>query len=899
MHRRYVTALAIAFVLLVVPMLSAHAQSSGSPGDGGIYTTALANGLRVIVIEDHAAPIVQVATWYRFGSLYETPGKTGLAHALEHMLFRGTSNVSAGGLDDITARIGAEMNGQTDYDYTQFYFTMPSDKIDVALYLEADRMHDALLRQADWNIERGAVLSEIDGDESSPFFNLLSRVRAAAYPDSPNGRTPTGIRSDVANATAVDIRRYYSEWYAPNNAALVVAGDVQHAAVFAKVRHYFGNIPTKKLPPISMKSPKAVSGATVEAQFPFPYEVVDLAYAVPGDTEPGEPAISTLATFIPNQRSPFYQALIQTNVAVDLEADADTQLKGGLLNVFIVLSPGHTAAEAQTVFQATMDNLLKGGISDDLATTAKHLTIAERVYSADSITGFADLAGYTYGIVGERISDEDARLAALTPADLDAAMHRYLATPTVVGHLSPNDQPPAGSSQKSNAVASDNFSNRAPSGPIVEPAWVRAAARKPTTARSKLHPVAFTLSNGIRVIVQEKNDRSTFTLRGQIDSSPAFEPYGREGIEQLISAAADYASANYSFVQRRKTIDNLGAFVNNGTSFGAQGMSRDFSTILAILADGEIHPTFPDPWFSLERDQLAGTIASQNQISGVVADRAYKQLLLATDDPSLRVPTSDTVNAISRDDLLAFAKAYWRPDLTSIVIVGDITPDQARTALEAAFGSWHSDGPAPSTKKMPLPPAAAGHNYVGTAGTQVYVELGQPALARTSPDYDAMTVLVQILGGEGDFESRLWQQLRQQTGLVYSAGADLHADADRGDLHIQLSAATNNVAPAITIVRRELERLQKEPVSQTELLEARTRLVSAALLSEESASGQADELQDIALNRLPLDYYQTLSDRYARVTAADVQRVARKYLQPEKLIEVFTGPPGPWAQHSI
>jgi zinc protease len=898
-HRRHLTALVVAFVLLFVPAFSARAQSSDSPGDAGIYTTTLANGLRVIVIEDHAAPIVQVATWYRFGSLYETPGKTGLAHALEHMLFRGTSNVSAGGLDDITARIGAEMNGQTDYDYTQFYFTMPSDKIDVALYLEADRMHDALLRQADWNIERGAVLSEIDGDESSPFFNLLSRVRAAAYPDSPNGRTPTGIRNDVANATAADIRRYYNEWYAPNNAALVVAGDVQHAAIFAKVRHYFGNIPSKKLPAISATSPKAISGATVDAQFPFPYEVVDLAYAIPGDTEPGEPAISTLATFIPNQRSPFYQALIQTNIAVDLEADADTQLKGGLLNVFIVLTPGHTAAEAQTVFQATMDNLLKNGIGADLTTTAKQLTIAERVYSADSITGFADLTGYTYGIVGERISDEDSRLAALTPADLDAAMHRYLTAPTVVGHLSPNDRPPAGSSQKSDAVASDNFSNRAPTGPIVEPAWVRAAVRRPTAARSKLHPVAFTLSNGIRVIVQEKNDRPTFTLRGQIDTSPAFAPYGREGIEQLISSAADYASANYTFVQRRKTIDNLGAFVNNGTSFGAQGMSRDFSTILAILADGEIHPTFPEPWFSLERDQLAGTIASQNQISGVVAEHAYKQLLLATDDPSLRVPTSDTVSAISRDDLLAFAKAYWRPDLTSIVIVGDITPEHARTALEAAFGSWRAQGPAPGTKQLPLPLATAGHNYVETAGTQVYVQLGQPALARTSPDYDAMTVLVQILGGEGDFESRLWQQLRQQTGLVYSAGAGLHADADRGDLRIQLSAATNNVVPAITIVRRELERLQREPVSQTELLEARTRLVSTALLSEESADGQADELQDIALNRLPLDYYQTLSDRYARVTAADVQRVARKYLRPDKLIEVFTGPPGPWSRHSI
>src|SRR5581483_5397745 len=135
--------------------------------------TKLSNGLQIIVVEDHAAPVVQVATWYRFGSLYETPGKTGLAHALEHMTFRGTTNVSAGGLTDIVARLGAEMNGGTDYDYTQFYFTMPSDKLDVALYLESERMQHALIAQSGWNIERGAVLSEIENDESSPFYNLL------------------------------------------------------------------------------------------------------------------------------------------------------------------------------------------------------------------------------------------------------------------------------------------------------------------------------------------------------------------------------------------------------------------------------------------------------------------------------------------------------------------------------------------------------------------------------------------------------------------------------------------------------------------------------------------------------------------------------------------------------
>jgi len=244
---KHLAPLLLALGLLAGLPGSARAATTGGPGDAGIYTTTLKNGLRVVVVEDRAAPVVQSAVWYGFGSLEERPGKTGLAHALEHMMFRGTPEISAGGLDDIVARLGAQMNGETTYDYTQFYFVMPSDKLDDALFIESDRMQHAALRAADWAVERNAVLNELDGDASSPFFNLLARVRAAAFPGQPAGRTPIGNRSDVERATVSDIAAYYRQWYAPNNATLAVAGDVDHRAVFAKAERYFGSIPSRTL----------------------------------------------------------------------------------------------------------------------------------------------------------------------------------------------------------------------------------------------------------------------------------------------------------------------------------------------------------------------------------------------------------------------------------------------------------------------------------------------------------------------------------------------------------------------------------------------------------------------------------------------------------------------------
>ncbi len=889
-----------AIVTLALLLGAPHAAAAQiGPGDAGIYTSTLRNGLRVVVVEDRAAPVVQTGVWYGFGSLQETPGKTGLAHALEHMMFRGTPEISSGGLDDIVARLGAQMNGQTDYDYTQFYFEMPADKLDVALAIEADRMQHAALRAADWAVERNAVLNEIDGDASSPFFNLLSRVRAAAFPDQPAGRTPLGSRDDVARATVADIARYYHEWYAPNNATLVIAGDVDRATAFATAERFFGAIPSKKLPAWRDRNPVAAAPTTVEAQFPFPFEIVDLAYSVPGDTQPGEPAISTLSTLIENQRSPFYRALVESNIALGIETNPDTQLKGGLLHVFIVLDPGRSATEAQSVFNQTLASVLQNGFDPDLVLAAKHLTIAQRLYDADSVDGIGDLAGYTYGIVRERVSDEDDRLDALTGADLLAAARKYLSRPTVVGHLSPNDSPPRGQSQKASAQASDDFSKRVPNGPIVEPQWIAQAVAKPTTARSTLSPVEFTLSNGLRVIVQQKTDRPTVVIRGSIDSSPGFEPSGKEGIIRLASSAADYGSAAYPFAARRKATDEMGAILETGQDFSATALSRNFEAVLKILADGEEHPSFEDPWLNIERSQLANSLQSENNISGVMIDRAYDRLLLASDDPTLRQPTSQSVSGITREDLLAYTARYWRPDLTTIAVVGDVSPQQVRSTLEAAFGGWAASGTAPDARLMAMPPAASGHDYIGTAANQVYIRLGQPAISRSNADYNTFAVLNQILGAGGAFESRLWQELRQKRGLVYSVDSSLDADADRGDLRVELNASPQRVVEAVSFVRQELRQLQEQPVSATELQEAKVRLVSNALLEEASSSGQAKQLLDIAVNRLPLDYYRTLNERYARITAADVQRVAREYLHPSNLVEVYAGPSGPWSERTI
>ena len=888
--KRIVLAALAAFALL-----GATPSAPVSPGDAGIYQTTLANGLRVIVVEDASVPVVQTGVWYRFGSLFEPSGDFGLAHALEHMMFRGTTDLSSGGLDDVVARLGAQMNATTSYDYTHFYFVVPADKVNVALGIEADRMAHLALAPSQWKIEQQAVLNELDGDESSPILNLLSRVRAAAYPGLPLGRTPIGLRSDVAKATTVQLRSLYTTWYRPGNATLVVAGDVTHSSVFAMAQKYFGAVPPGVLPihPTIDTTPKI--GTTVEAEFPSPFEILDLAYAVPGDSQSGEPAISTIATLINNQNAPFYQALVASNVALAVQANADTQVQGGLLHVFIVLNPGHTADVAQTIFEAQMKSIITNGIPPEMAHDAKRMTIAQRLYSADSIEGLEYLAGYTYGIVGEKISDEDRRLAALTPADLQEAAKKWLSRPTVIGHLRPNETPPKNSSTKSSANASDSFGGREPKGLIMEPAWLKRAAMKPTTARSVLDPVRFTLPNGLHVLFQRKTDRPTFTLVGTISSLSAFEPPGQKGVASLANDVANYGSEAYPFAQRRSLIDGMGAYLTTGSTFSLNGTPDNFAKLLAVLADGEIHPSFAEPWFSLERGQLANTVDNENHLAGVLAQRAYEQIMLQPGDPTLRVMTHDHVLALTRQDLVSYTQGFWRPDLTTIAIVGDLDIATVEHDIHAAFAGWKNIGPKPLLHEMSLAKAHNASAWIGTQANQVTVELGMPAISSADPDYDAARLLTQILGGPGVFESRLFQNLRQRTGLVYSVSADLSSNQRRGDLSITFSTAPDRAARAIALVREQLHNLQDHPVSQRELDDARQRIVVSALLSEASADGQAEQLVTISRDGLAANYYGTLGARLAHITPADLQRVAKRILQPDRLAQVFTGPRGYWS----
>ncbi|HEY0799151.1 MAG TPA: pitrilysin family protein, partial [Candidatus Baltobacteraceae bacterium] len=319
------------------------ATSAAAP----IVTRTLSNGLQVVVVEDHAASVVQTALWYRFAANKETAGKTGLAHGLEHMMFRGTPSISSGGLDTIAARLGAELNANTDNDYTHFYFVLPADRLDLALRIEADRMQHLNLLQSDWKLEKGAVLSEYDSDLSQPITKLYSAVCKAATSARVCALSALGERADIVKSTAADLRRYYREYYAPNNATLVITGDVKPDDAFALAAHDFGSIPARALPDRPIPKATYANAKSVTVTADFPYAVLDIAYPAPGTQDPGTGGLQIVDSVINNERSAFYAALVVSGITLGYQTSYDANVHDGLYHVFFILAPGHTGAEAR------------------------------------------------------------------------------------------------------------------------------------------------------------------------------------------------------------------------------------------------------------------------------------------------------------------------------------------------------------------------------------------------------------------------------------------------------------------------------------------------------------------------------------------------------------------------
>jgi zinc protease len=859
---------------------------------GTVLRATLANGLRVVIVRNTLAPVVATSVNYLVGSDEAPAGFPGTAHAEEHMMFRGSPGLTADQLADIGSIVGGEFNANTREDLTQYLFTVPAEDLDVALHIEALRMRAALNTPAEWSQERGAIEQEVAQDLSEPSYVLFAKLRARMFAGAPYEHDALGTRPSFQKTTAAMLKRFHQSWYAPNNAILVIAGDVELGATLTLVQQLFADIPAKKLPPKPAVHLRAVQPTSFTVETDRPSGTLMLALRTPGPRDADFAALEVLADVLSNRRFDLY-GLVPQGRALSAEFGLDPLPQAGLAYAALSFTSAEDPKALESEVRAILARVAREGVPAELVAAAKLQERSAAQFQRNSIPELAGVWSDALALYGLASPDEDlARIEQVSVADVNRVAHQYLDLDhAVIGVMQPRGSGPP-------VAATGGFGGResislGEAHPTALPSWAAKVLQRLQVPASTLHPIVTTLPNGLTLIVQTADVSDTVSVFGHIRNRPETEEGpGEEGVAQVLDRLLTYGSEHLDRVAFQQALDDIGARHHPGTDFAVQTLAENFERGVELLADNQLHPALPEKALEVIRSQVALGVAARNASPGFLTQRSLRAALYPPDDPSLRVSTPESVRALTPATVRGYYGRVFRPDLTTIVVIGKIDPPTARAVIGRYFGNWSASGPKPPIDLPPAPDNRATTVVVPDASrVQSRVVLAQSlALKRSDPDYYPLALGNAVLGGSF-YSTRLSVDLRKKAGLVYSVESVLQSGRTRSVYLVDYASDPQNVARAANMVAGEIANMQSSPAGADELTRVKAFLLRQMPLSEAGL----DEIARALLARtdlgLPLDEPTRAAERYIALDAAAVQEAFRKWLRPQDLVRVSMGPP--------
>ena len=875
------------FLLLVGLATSTRAQSV----DTNVTRATLDNGLRVVIVRDALAPVVTIETNYLVGGNETPPGFPGMAHAQEHMIFRGCNGLTADQIAAIYAQLGSDGNADTQQNVTQYFVTVPAKDLDVALRVDAACMADVADSQHEWEQERGAMQQEVARDLSSPIYKFITRLNKDLFAGTPYETDALGTKSSFDQTTGESLKKFYRDWYAPNNAILVIAGDVDPVSTLAKIRQYYGSIARRPIParPAVNLKPVAADSFTLDSN--LPYVLTFVAFRFPGTDSPDFAPARVLSDVLSSQRANLY-ALVPQGKALDTAfALLETYPKASAAFALAYLPGEADAAALNAEMKNIVINYATNGVPADLVDAAKKGEIAGAEFARNSISNLASLWSQALAAEGRQSPDENVEaIKRVTVDDVNRVARTYLLQQNpIIATLKPA---PSGEPVSGKGFGGTEVTTTAPTKPVQLPDWAEAAVKSLSIPQPNLHPADLTLPNGIRLIVQTEKTSPTVTLMGSIKQQTQLQtPPGKDGVSDVLEGLFSYGTKTLDRLAFQKALDDIAASESAGASFNLKVLKQYFARGVELLADNELHPALPPDAFKIVQQQTAQFTAGALKSPGYRTNRALELALLPKGDPLLRETTPQTISSLTHDDVIAYYKNTFRPDLTTVVVIGDITPEEARAVIEKCFSEWKASGPKPSVVLPPVPanrPSAI--NVPDPAKVQDTVDLSQQLeLNRFHQDYYALQLGNHVLGG-GFYATRLYRDLRQKAGYVYNIDNSLHASETRASYTIDYGCDPQNVSKARALIEQELVAMQKSEVTSAELQQAKALLLRQIPLRESSEDSIAGSLIGYARIGLPLDEPSRAAQRYFKMSAADVRAAFSKWIDPANFVQVVRGP---------
>ena len=879
--RTLVAAAAAVVAILASPRPSAAATE--------VTRATLSNGLQVIVVRDPLAPVVTTMLNYKVGS--DEQPIDGLAHATEHMMFRGSDTLSSSQLMDTMSITGGSFDADTQSNVTQYFFTVPSQYLDIALRAERSRATGLLMAPDQWAQERGAITQEVTQDNSNALYRLFVKMEERILGGTPYAKNGLGtVQSFAKEVNSAALLKFYRTWYHPNNAVYVIVGDVDGPSTVAKVQEFFGNIPSATLPPRAPVVLRRLSGAIYHETSDQPYTAVLLGYRMPGYDSPDYAAGQILGDVLSSQRSRF-GGLPYTGKALGTQFFAQSFPKTAIGIAFAAVPVTTKPETIDRELRSIIDGYRKSGVPPDLVASAKLSEISELEFGGNSIEGLADEWSQAVAVQGLRSPDDMiAHFERTTVADVNRVLRTYLNDSTVVTAYAV----PKNSGVTSSGGEGMHKENNAipPSTHQPLPVWAQHVLDDLRVPQSTLAPADLTLSNGVRLIVQPESVTHTVVVRGEILNNPDVqEPAGQDGVSDVTAAMLPYGTATYDRVALQRELDAIAASTTAGTDFGLRVLSSHFERGVELLADEELHPAFDPSAFAIVKKQTVGELTGEMTSPDHLAAVALNKALYPAGDPERRFATPQSVGGLTLNMAKSWYASAYRPDLATIVVIGDTTPERAKAVFEKYFAQWKADGPKPNVYPPPVPANAPSQVTVPATGrVQSTVQLVETVpMVRTDPDWAQLQVANAVLTG-GFYSSLLYHDLREVHGYAYSVESRLGAGKVRSTFSVSYGCDPQNIVPAESQVVAVLKSLQQGPIEANRLLRSKALLMGDVPIRQASYDGVADQFLNYAGRGLSLD--QSTIDARAELaaSAASIQAAFVKIIRPDAFVRIVTGP---------
>jgi zinc protease len=883
----------LALITCAVTLMFCASLDSANPEPeqtSNVTRATLANGLRVVVVRDTLAPVVTTVMNYQVGSNEAPPGYPGMAHAQEHMMFRGSPGLSADQLADISAAMGGNFNADTQQTVTQYFFTVPAEDLDVALHLESVRMRGALDTDDLWNEERPAIEQEVASDLSNPQYVFYTQMLEAMFQGTPYAHDALGSRPSFDKTTGQMLHQFFDTWYAPNNAIFVIAGDVQPEHVLAQVKALFGEIPQKPLPARPPVNLETVQAKALALPTDLPYGLAVVSFRMPGSNSPDYAATQLLADVLSSQRGSLY-ALVPEGRALYAGFQLSPLPEASLGYAVAVYPKGGNGEEMVNEIKKILADDVKNGLPSDLIEASRRHEIVDAEFQRNSVSGLAMEWSAAVAIEGRQSPDDDIQaIAKASEEDVGRVARQCLTfNEAITAVLTPQA---SGKPISSSSFGGQESLASKQTHEVALPEWAAKALSRLSVPESSLRPIIASLPNGLRLIVQPESVSNTVSVSGQIKNNPNVEePQGKEGVGDLLNQLFEYGTTTLDRLAFQKALDDIGAEESAGAGFSVQVLPSQFDRAVQLLAENELNPALPEDAFKTVKGRLAASVAGQLESPDFLTHQAVSSALFPKNDPSLRHATPDTVAELTLQDVRDYYQTAFRPDLATIVVIGNVTPDQAKAVIAKYFDGWKAAGAKPETDLPKAPPNKTATTAVpNTSRVQDEVTLAETlGLNRLSPDYYALQLGNHVLGG-GFYATRYYRDLREKGGLVYTVSSSFNVGRTRGVYEVSYGCDPPNVSKAHSIVARDLRDMQTTPPTEHELEEAKALLLREIPLSESSVDTIASGMIARSLMGLPLDEPIQAARRYVALTPEDVRAAFAKWIRPDDLVQITQGP---------